>query len=389
MKNRKDIQSNLNKLGDFCKRTKESMNKNKFYQCSSLRARVQLCAYMNETLTTYFPLTKPLLQSMLEIRDPILSWTLLKKRNVDLNDGDIIQQIDESLFRRFVEKALQDNKIMYINVYHCVKISAQDKILCVKTDVNIFVVLFETVRDTPAIRDICNIPFVWKWENERNQENELINVHVNRLLKGGKETPHLEGKIAASLFRQHRNLNMITYSPVISVGFGARNHRIIPKPCIVLYCDRKGMLPFGEKMFPRNIDGVQTDVREGHYKFASGIQIGSEITREQNGTHYGTVGGFVDLPNGSKAVLTCAHVLYNLHDLGLDYSLQSGLTVSLANGRPSFGRVIEARFETDDQDRTSIDAALVQLNPDVDISGHFPNIHRTQLSDAGENLYII
>ena len=127
------------------------------------------------------------------------------------------------------------------------------------------------------------------------------------------------------LFKKHRNLNMVSASPVKSQQEG---NIIEPHTCIVFYCSRKGLIPSDEKPFPKFLGGVMTDVREGFFRFSSPdqflderrtydakyyqnpLRVGCSISK--NGVKkFGTLGGFVQdsINQDVKGFLTCSHVL--------------------------------------------------------------------------------
>ncbi|KAK3594412.1 hypothetical protein CHS0354_034147 [Potamilus streckersoni] len=121
------------------------------------------------------------------------------------------------------------------------------------------------------------------------------------------------------LFRKHNNLEAISGSSfMLSMSKG-----YIRLPCLVLYCQVKGIVPYGEKMFPKTLQiGEHTlavDVREGFLrrgmlqpesldsqndKLRMGISIGAMDLNIS-----GTLGPFVKLDGGNIGFITCAHVV--------------------------------------------------------------------------------
>ena len=391
------------KLKCSCEIAIETKKYDEYRYCCYLGARFEICNFLNKLSASDLHISESSLAQMSQMNCPVMIWNVMKV-NCNLTDG--IRHIDTDIIHRFVKETLNKKEIQYVKFYICDEVNVPfdgldntlpslllgDNLLTharssstARRKQTILVVLGNTVRKIPPLRRICNIPVCFFWEVEGNKENESINKYLNKVSHNHENLPGISSEDADRLFKSHRNLNMIASSPIISVGFSSKTHRFLARPCIVLYCDKKGMIPKGDTQFPNEINGTPTDVREGFCKFASDIslQIGSSVTREPGGTQYGTIGGFVDVPGGFKAAITCAHALYTIQDLGKGRYLQTGQTVAISNGEPCFGRIIKALFHVNSSNETSIDAALVQLNADVDISGHFPNVHKIQLSEAG------
>ncbi|XP_013389014.1 uncharacterized protein LOC106157810 [Lingula anatina] len=131
-------------------------------------------------------------------------------------------------------------------------------------------------------------------------------------------------KSSEHLFKNHRNLTIISASPVKVQG-----GEITCKPCIVLYCRAKGVVPLGDPLFPKLIEGIPVDVREGFVSLSmhnSAPQTPENVHFGQNTTFYsnplrmgcsiglsksiftGTSGVFVQ-QEGTLCFLTCSHVL--------------------------------------------------------------------------------
>lgn len=64
----------------------------------------------------------------------------------------------------------------------------------------------------------------------------------------------------ARLKLDHSNLVKVSASAVRSLQNGSL---LAKEPCIVLYCRSKGIIPFGENPFPKSVDGIPVDVRDG------------------------------------------------------------------------------------------------------------------------------
>jgi hypothetical protein len=103
----------------------------------------------------------------------------------------------------------------------------------------------------------------------------------------------------------------------------------------------------------------------------------------------GTLGGFVDLPNGDIGILTCAHVLFDLSS-HCDASAQFDVV------QPSYGymnnnivcgtheRSCFPRNELNANNNYTIDAALVKLTERVPERGLFADLTVQNLNENGE-----
>ncbi|XP_062586416.1 uncharacterized protein LOC134248014 [Saccostrea cucullata] len=152
-------------------------------------------------------------------------------------------------------------------------------------------------------------------------------------------------KHSRRLMCEHSNLEIISASPVQSKKMG---DEIIVKECIVLYCSHKGVIPFGEDVFPSTLDGITVDIREGL-------------------TKTGTLGGFVDIGNEEIGFITCAHVLHsslplNNHQMKEKFSVvQPGFGIALENNK--CGVHIQSVCPTQTQpDIATVDVALVKIS---------------------------
>lgn len=183
----------------------------------------------------------------------------------------------------------------------------------------------------------------------------------------------IPGTEAASLFDNHSNCSLICSSIVRSTGI-LSNHRIEPVRCIQLYCTVKGVIPVGEKHFPSSVCHFPTDVLEGSPFLATGIKVGEKVgtlDSTRNFKSQGTLGGFI-YHLGFKCFLTCAHVVFDLETLlgripnEID---KTGIEVFKpllnTNTPDKCGSVIRRIFEHSDKDKTSIDAALVNIESTV------------------------
>ena len=214
-------------------------------------------------------------------------------------------------------------------------------------------------------------------------------------------------KYSTRLWRRHSNLNIISACSIKSKNGGAVMKR---RPCIVLYCSVKGIIPISEKPFPkvlRTSDGadIPVDVREGYFQFAgstttsrsSGERVEESETLEEEETipeptypvyigqgfktkplsKEGTIGPFVEISDDKTGFITCAHSVFDCaRQTSFQYPTRGVLTNDVTvcvQDENSEGvtekqvqcQVIKAVFTTRTEERTkrdiNLDAALVEL----------------------------
>ena len=126
------------------------------------------------------------------------------------------------------------------------------------------------------------------------------------------------------LVQIHEDILLANYSNLVGIGVS----RIVDgircgKPCIVLHCLDKTIVPFGENMLPKFIEGYPVEVQENLYTFAYcetcppidyHCSIGT--LHFENGKTYtreGSVGFFVNnrLDSHGSGFLTAAHVVFS------------------------------------------------------------------------------
>ncbi|XP_071145378.1 uncharacterized protein [Mytilus edulis] len=187
---------------------------------------------------------------------------------------------------------------------------------------------------------------------------------------------------AECLFDNHRNLTLICKSSCLTLPMTYRPSNTISeiKPCVQLYCKAKGLIPIGEQHFPKFFCGMPTKVVQGTPTLMGGLQIGNAIGTDS--FKKGTLGGFVRF-RGEDAFLTCLHVFLTAEQLTEDkitlddnesYRVKCYQnTTAWSNKDDGFvcGKIQDFGFEQN-CDRTSVDAALIQLEKGIGIdSSHF------------------
>jgi hypothetical protein len=177
----------------------------------------------------------------------------------------------------------------------------------------------------------------------------------------------LSSEFAEDMFLNHRNLSLICPSVVKSTAFKRHKHAVKREFCIQLYCKTKGILPLGESHFPERIQGYQTDVIEADTHMLSNLRIGNKISSPNQAT----LGGFVKYGD-VNCFLTCAHAVYDVKTLlGPTFCFNSlpdtWVGILSSDGLEEYRRVKWLAFDTGDESRTSIDAALIELQSSFDI----------------------
>lgn len=113
----------------------------------------------------------------------------------------------------------------------------------------------------------------------------------------------IDGNTSSLLLSQHNKLSLICPSQMKSSNYGI-HHDIVDTQCIQLYCERKRIIPLGEKHFPTNIKGIPTDVLQGRGRFgATTLRVGDKIGTVNT---WGTLGGFYLYTGNFECLLTCA-----------------------------------------------------------------------------------
>lgn len=278
--------------------------------------------------------------------------------------------------------------------------------ICNKKDVSLICSdQFEIVIETrKTIKDIPNEFSGFKVRQlpyeKQSKEAKIITSCLSKYWNSGVccDNILIPGKEAESLFDTHSNLSLICSSIIRSAGM-TYNHRIQPVKCIQLYCTVKGVIPIGERHFPSSVCEYQTDVLEGCPLLATEIKVGEKVgTLDSKGNFksQGTLGGFIN-HFGYPCFLTCAHVVFDLETLlgRISNDIDSrGINVympSPTNTPVHCGRVMRRIFDHSDKDKTSIDAALVNIIPTVTIDPHNIIVDQFKLSrsmtELGKNCY--
>lgn len=218
------------------------------------------------------------------------------------------------------------------------------------------------------------------------ETNTRIDIDVMKLMKKAIN------KNSEFLRENHSNITMITGSPYRSIGYKKGAHSVEKENCIVILVPVKGVIPLGENIFPKTIDGFKTDVREVVIKLLTGgkpheiheyLKIGCAIGRNAKDGSIGTLGGFVYHPDHGLCGLTCAHVLLNETEITRGPMAEElGCLQPYPFGK-QFGKLVDYRFQNNGDEKAGIDIALIKIDERHPVNGDFCDIEQSDLEKAG------
>ncbi|XP_069102696.1 uncharacterized protein [Argopecten irradians] len=248
----------------------------------------------------------------------------------------------------------------------------------IETDENVLVIYTDEDYHEGTLFQPAGIMTVYKNRNVFDRDNEIaIDFELDMEEPGltQEENDRMEGVIKAnsvSLWKNHGNLNGIRPSAVRTRGGKAYREN-----CIVLCCQYKGFLSGREKPYPAMLsDGsvcFAVDVREDFTKSMANHSSdrleplacgGQMISSCRANNRFGTIGPFVQLPDGQTGFLTCAHVIDNNPAFGVQKDNNYNNLV-YQPGRESgnlCGEVVEMKFKPSGY--PSMDAAIVKITSD-------------------------
>lgn len=191
-------------------------------------------------------------------------------------------------------------------------------------------------------------------------------------------------KHSPKLFQDHSNLKIISASKIKSRGYSITNEENIiveETDCVVLYVHIKGIIPIGEKQFPRELDGFLVDVREGCFhtymlphvpsdtqEYQKNLTIGCQIASSYE--KVGSIGGFVQLPNRSIGCLTCWHIFdtkESKSELSKELLNRAKFKRDVFQPYPypqndyKIGTVFEGSMTSGSETSIGVDAALIEI----------------------------
>lgn len=368
------------------------------------------------------PVSKCLkLESMIEFENLLVASTYLNIEQRDLsflNEKSFLQAVDKSqdLLCRLMLSYIDDSEttLEYLSKVLKYAMNRRDVSISVAIAWRLTWSYFTKIKSAfPNLIDIwpafqCTCTFGSEYQNEMCSSDAVIVVHLDtdvpqpsddffsiqilyftniiyktlpstkRVVPFPDDMP-ITGSSAEILFDNHRNLTLICKSAfeTSQTVYGPSDGLPEIIPCVELYCKVKGMIPVGEKHFPKLFCNLPTKILQGSPTLMTSLRIGSAIGTDD--FKKGTLGGFVRF-RGENAFLTCLHVFLKAEDLTSDdmtlddsesywvkcYSNEPA--TSSANTRSSFvcGKIQDFGFEKN-SDGTSIDAALIRLEKGITI----------------------
>ncbi|KAK3598315.1 hypothetical protein CHS0354_029224 [Potamilus streckersoni] len=209
-------------------------------------------------------------------------------------------------------------------------------------------------------------------ENRLNDEYQRVSFTKNDVVT----VKLLINEHGEYLFKMHSNLEAISASSIRST-----KHGIIKQTSIVLYCRLKGVIPYGEELFPEELkvdeQRYPTDIREGFFSLGmipaqrlpsnphphfvnNPLRMGCSIGA--SGFKFaGTLGPFVRIGANDIGFLTCAHVLgINSSRIQTPVVQPSDNESVLPDGTRLCGTFVREKFDPFAQ--IGVDAALVCID---------------------------
>ena len=224
-----------------------------------------------------------------------------------------------------------------------------------------------------------NLDIIKRQENEVSGEGMgIARAEQTRDLKfSSKEQQRVQQcltKFSASLMKSHSNLNIVSASKIKCKYYGTKKVKNRDQTCITLYVHIKGVIPFFEELFPKELEKVPVDVREGTFhtfgklpdEYHSNLMMGCQIVSAYNKA--GTLGGFVKLQNGNIGCLTCCHLFkttesmqdYQKDPLGLSY-FKKDVFQPNPTAYCKFGSVALFAKVEGDHETIGVDMALIEI----------------------------
>lgn len=179
------------------------------------------------------------------------------------------------------------------------------------------------------LKERCKVSFDIEFyppnvSERRQRETESIDEeeHNKKMNPLSEVEKHTMGHMH-KLVQIHEDILLANYSNLVGIGVS----RIVDgsrcgKPCIVLHCLDKTIVPFGENMLPKFIEGYPVEVQENLYTFALcktcppinyHCSIGTHHDEtDKTNTPEGSVGFFVKnrLDSYESGFLTAAHIVF-------------------------------------------------------------------------------
>ena len=262
----------------------------------------------------------------------------------------------------------------------------------------IVVVVKKKVDKIPAVYK--GFKLVQRMQSEVSNEAMLCCKHESKQEISAEEYLKMNAclvKHSPNLLRCHSNIQVIGISKVKSRCFDSKAEKqtnIEDIPSVVLYVHIKGVIPFGEIEFPKELDGYSVDIREGCFLtyMQSDNHVYAHFQNLRMGCHIanvyqmsGSLGGFVRLQNKNIGCFTCWHLFdteESRHAYEKDKLNHKHLKRDMYQPIPSFehnnkiGVIVEAIKSEGSEQTIGVDAALIEITKKhrEPIAGEFPNI---------------
>ena len=212
------------------------------------------------------------------------------------------------------------------------------------------------------LKEICKVSFDVEFyppdvsEGRPREMESLEKVEHNKKLNPLSEVEQYKMGNMRKLVQIHEDILLANYSNLVGIGVS----RIVDgsrcgKPCIVLHCLDKTIVPFGENMLPKFIEGYPVEVQENLYTFAFcetcppidyHCSIGTlhDVT-DKTDTPVGSVGFFVkhrsDSPEGG--FLTAAHIVFCEKELKHMYNSKD--IICKADGKDNYNILHQSKAD--------------------------------------------
>lgn len=261
----------------------------------------------------------------------------------------------------------------------------EDYEIC-SSDIVIVVEVYAVEDVFPRPNVFHGTPITYKVVKGYSPEANLISKEIDQYqnIEDNSCAVNVSNEQAQQFFSAHSKLCLITKSSLRSKGYSRKKQKqtFVKEPCIQLFCRFKGIIPVGEKHFPTSIDSFATDVLEGYPQLlVKDVKIGSEVGSScRAGT--GTLGGFVKF-HGEDALLTCAHVVLERDLLGSNANRpemhENPIVVYCKNPDElefKCGKLVSYVFPPELSEGTSVDAAIIRMDPFSRISENFVAVDR-------------
>lgn len=161
-------------------------------------------------------------------------------------------------------------------------------------------------------------------KNKKIQKTTRKHKEINPLSK--EERVVMENMLET--IKKHDVLLMANHSNLVGIGVSRilDDETRFGQPCIVFHCIDKTIIPFGERMLPKFLEGYPVELKESIFDFAycqncPALNNGCSIGRHGDNQSAGSVGFFVKnrTSPSDRGFLTAAHVAFSKNHLKMIY----------------------------------------------------------------------